>query len=439
MIAAKIELEAADAAVLDARFERFSPEELSTFSRLYDYGEITERSPSEADWKLLCLIGKLTRDPGVAERLARSAAIASTVDMWSGGKLVGTDSSRAKKWDRLVKSQVAKALRATARTYQLAESKAPQDHLADAEPLDVTVAALAEDPALLQGPEAISPWLTWRGQLTLLVGREKLAGKSTLAASDAARAAKAGHTVLWVDAEQGHNRVVSRFVSLGAPLDRLVTLRRWPQAWAEVEDVITRRHPDAIYIDSVSSFLMAVEGKVPETSEGEKWQALVGRFKQWTQLGPRAAGVCGLLHATKADGNYRGSTGIGAAPDVILTMRTDPQDTARRWLDCIGRWGFPSRCVRFEGEAKGYASLDGALPPAGPGPKMSETRHKVLTALTGTMTWGEWREAYGGNQSTFNHAIAWLRTEGLVHLEDATGKYSRDEFAASQVPVGGSA
>ena len=24
-----------------------------------------------------------------------------------------------------------------------------------------------------------------------------------------------------------------------------------------------------------------------------------------------------MLHATKADGNYRGSTGIGAAPDVI--------------------------------------------------------------------------------------------------------------------------
>jgi hypothetical protein len=305
--------------------------------------------------------------------------------------------------------------------------------LVESEPLDVTVADLATNPALLQGPEAVSPWLVWRGQLTLLVGREKLAGKSTLAASDAARAAKAGHTVLWLDAEQGHNRVVSRFVDLGAPLDKLVTLRRWPQSWTEVEDVITRLGPDAIYVDSVSSFLMAVEGKVPDTSEGEKWQALVGRFKRWALLGP-GSGVCGLLHATKSDGNYRGSTGIGAAPDVILTMRDDPDDKARRWLDCIGRWGFPSRCVRFEGEAKGYTSVEGAVAPKD-GARISAERHKILAALGPGMTWKDWRTAYGGKESTFSAALTWLLQHELVTV-GAAGTYTRNEFEASQAEHG---
>jgi len=264
----------------------------------------------------------------------------------------------------------------------------------------------------------------------MLVGREKLAGKSTLAASDAARAAKAGHTVLWIDAEQGHNRVGSRFVELGAPLERLVTLRRWPQAWADVEDVLARRQPAAIYVDSLSSFLMIVEGKVPDTSEGEKWQALVGRFKRWATAG---AGVCVLLHATKADGNYRGSTGIGAAPDVILTMRDDPADPCRRWLDVRGRWGFPAQCVRFEGEATGYRTVDGATAPAASGPKISTARATILKALKPGMKWAEWKAAYGGNPNTFKHGIAWLRSERLVHYDDGTGQYQRDEFEASQV------
>src|SRR2546430_12851868 len=45
------------------------------------------------------------------------------------------------------------------------------------------------------------------------------------------------------------------------------------------------------------------------------------------------------LFRSKADGSYRGSTGIGAAPDTIFTMRDDPDDKARRWLDAVGRWG----------------------------------------------------------------------------------------------------
>jgi hypothetical protein len=396
---------------------------------VYSYGDANDleqmmrarqKSRSELDLEFAALLAEYaTREPELIAAVMAESPHARP--KWTTGRGTRT-------W---LEQTIARALRDTRDRNHTTDPIEP-DAPVETESLDVTVAELATHPELLQLPESVSPWLTWRGQLTLLVGREKLAGKSTLAASDAARAAKAGYRVLWVDAEQGHNRVVSRFVELGAPLDRLMTLRRWPQSWAEVEDVITRREPDAVYIDSVSSFLMAVEGKVPDTSEGEKWQALVGRFKRWTALGPKVRGVCGLLHATKSDGNYRGSTGIGAAPDVILTMRPDPDDTARRWLDCIGRWGFPSRCVRFGGEAKGYSSVDVAAGSVVLGPRLSQTRRKVLAALKPGTTWTEWRDAWAGNPNTFAHAVAWLRTEGFVKLDDATGKYCRDEFTASQ-------
>src|SRR5207253_3015438 len=93
-------------------------------------------------------------------------------------------------------------------------------------------------------------------------------------------------------------------------------------SWEEVEDVIQRRQPDAVYVDSQASFLYAVDGEVPQTSELEKWQSKGLRFKGWAHLVPdHLAGVCVLAHAKKSDGNYAGSVGIGAAADTIITIR----------------------------------------------------------------------------------------------------------------------
>src|SRR5438477_776284 len=72
-----------DEHLIERAHELLTPVELTAFRRLYEYGEVTERSPSEGDWKLLCLICQMTRDPAQAERLARSSVLASSAEMWA--------------------------------------------------------------------------------------------------------------------------------------------------------------------------------------------------------------------------------------------------------------------------------------------------------------------------------------------------------------------
>src|ERR1051326_4269808 len=245
----------------------------TAFQRLFLGGEPGKQTGSEDDFQLACLIVKAkVREPAEIESIMRAAEIART--------------GPREKWDRnrgYLPRTIARALqRGPAKPANAFASSAPKEAEG---PLEVSIAELAKNPDLLTVPADVSPWLVKRGLLSMLVGREKLAGKSTLGASDASAAAQRGHLVLWVDVEQGHHRVVKRFVDLQASLGKITTLRRWPQSWDEVEAVISRVRPDAIYVDSVSSFLMAVEGGVPDASEGERWQALVGRFKRWTQLG----------------------------------------------------------------------------------------------------------------------------------------------------------
>jgi hypothetical protein len=324
------------------------------------------------------------------------------------------------------------------RRLRAAAAKAPAPIATTPGPLDVTAAELATNPDLLTVPASASAWLVWRGDLTMLVGREKLAGKTTLAASDATRAAQAGLTVLWVTAEESLNRVVKRFADLGAPLDRVILLRRWPQSWEEVEAVIAARRPDAIYVDSVASFLMAVDGGVPDNSEGEKWQGKMLRFKAWATRGQPDAGVCVLKHATKADGTYAGSVGIGAGPDTIITMRElDKADPTGRWLETIGRWSFPSRGVRFAGDAKGYVDATGVTP-ATTGPKLTKERRRILDLLPATgLTWAAWWAAYEaaqGSKTTFSNALIWFQEQGLVVHDGEAGMYRRKEFDIGQTP-----
>lgn len=85
----------------------------------------------------------------------------------------------------------------------------------EARPRIATLAELRERPELLKRPPPVSKWLAWRGELSLLVGREKL-GKSTFAANDAVEAERSGRKALWISFEEGLNRIVSRFVELGA-------------------------------------------------------------------------------------------------------------------------------------------------------------------------------------------------------------------------------
>lgn len=293
----------------------------------------------------------------------------------------------------------------------------PREEIAAAgpPPFRLLTPAELEDPSLLQTPEALSPWLAWRGELSLLVGREKLAGKSTLAASDAARS---GRRFLWLSAEESRGRVVKRLADLRVPYDRMLVPDRWPRSWGEVEALVAEAQPDIVYVDSLASFLMAVDGRVPDTSEGEAWQAKVLRFKAWAERG--AGAVVALLHATKADGTYRGSTGIGAAPDTIVTMREVDGDAASRRLETIGRWGFPSRGVRFAGDAAGYEDAAVGRPS-----EADENAAAVVGSYVPGIKAKDWQAASGLPETTFYRA----RKAAMEERQDGTwGVRRRPDF-----------
>jgi hypothetical protein len=322
------------------RKQIFRTKDKKRFHRLFHVGEQEERKQSEGDFDLACILCRNTADNAQVERM-----------MWASRM-------RRNKWTEhtgLVALTIANAREA---------EPGPVMVEADGLPLDITALELATNADLLKVPDALSPWLTWRGEYSMLVGREKLAGKSTAAASDARGALQAGLRVLWVTAEESQNRVLKRFADLQAPLGNLILLRRWPQSWEEVEAVIQRRQPHLIYVDSLASFLFAVDGEVPQTSELEKWQAKGLRFKRWATLA-EPAGVCVLVHANKATGDYAGSVGIGAAADTIITMRTVANRPSDRLLDTRGRWGFPSRTLRFVDAVQGYVDAPDGVASSG--------------------------------------------------------------------------
>ena len=381
------------------------------FFRLYVAGELY---PKEANGVALCKLAEqiaaVTGDDEQVARLLAGSALNRRADAHGSG----TTRYTAKQLATCV--EMARAA--------LANGSAPA---AEPEPLRIdTLAALSADPALLTVPKPLSRWLVWNGELTVLVGREKF-GKSTLVTDDAIAALSGGHRVLWVTAEEGRNLIVTRFAARGCKSADVLVPNRWPRSWTEVEAIIADTKPGAVYVDSLSSFLMAVEGRVPETSEGERWHALVLRFKGWTRIG--AGGVCVLLHATKADGSYRGSTGIGAAPDTIVTMRAVPSDEHGRFLETVGRWGFPSKTVRYAGEREGYVDASDAPERRPDVRSLTRQEQKVYDALTGAVTSLEWERAAGVPHATFRRAREYLVHEReWVEYDDDTGRYARPAF-----------
>jgi hypothetical protein len=216
---------------------------------------------------------------------------------------------------------------------------APQDaHFGESgtSPPFLTLGELRENPDLLKRPPPLSRWLAWPGELTLLVGREKL-GKSTLAAHDAVHAAHDGYKVLWVSFEEGLDRIVSRFVDLDAPDDEMVIVTLPLPSYQRFDEIVSQARPDLVYVDSGASYVGATESRIPDSGQGEQWQRIYLALKKLAM--EYRCGVVVLVHANKSDGRLRGSTGIGAAADTILTMRpVKNPESSNRTMDVVGRW-----------------------------------------------------------------------------------------------------
>ena len=188
-------------------------------------------------------------------------------------------------------------------------------------------------------PEMVGEWFSWRKRLTLLVGREKLSGKSTLCTFEAMAALKKGYRVLWVSPDEPRDDILHRLVKAGVGdyADQCVIAGDMdvPASWAELGQFIVDTRPDLIILDSIHSlFPMINDGKVPDSSESAIWQKLTGKLR------PLAikldAAVVWIHHANKATGLAAGSIGITAAVDAIVTV-TPQRKQNRRALSYLGR------------------------------------------------------------------------------------------------------
>ncbi len=230
--------------------------------------------------------------------------------------------------------------------------------------------------------ERVGPWVSWRGRITLLVGREKRSGKSTLCASECAAVARNGGRVLWISAfDEARADVVQRFSMLlgddAEAYDENIVIaadQDMPQTWETLVKYIDDENPDIVILDSIHSITPILErgrGRkgVPDTNEPAKWQEISGLLRPVAIK--RNCALIWIHHANKDKNESQGSTGIAAGVDAVITMSyTYKPSNKVRSLTVAGRIGIGQyECsVRFQNDEDGYVT------------------HHVATESTGTTT-----------------------------------------------------
>ena len=194
-------------------------------------------------------------------------------------------------------------------------------------------------------PWVVEPILA-RGCVTMLAGREGR-GKSMLALALAAAIGRAtllldvagmsvglsGH-VVYVDAENGPHEVHRRVHGLDVEAGALTyveadgfDLRRDLKL---LEQVVRKHRPKVLVLDSLRSL-------APGLDENDSQQAEAA-LRPVARL-THELGLASLIlhHASRASGEYRGSTAIGAAVELGFTLirhEEDPMAATRRKLAC---------------------------------------------------------------------------------------------------------
>jgi hypothetical protein len=211
------------------------------------------------------------------------------------------------------------------------------------------LAELLANPDLLKVPAPISPIMAYEGRLTIVSGREKLAGKSTLASWDLSVASHS-MPVLWVTYEESLGDVVRRLHEFSADPNSTFVLDR-PKSW-ETEAKIRELAIEYVVIDSFAAWVGHEYGRSPATSESEEWQKLTLQLKDLAHR--TGAAVCTLAHTAKSDhkGGIRGNTGIAAAADFMVQIANPISSEPRnqRRLSFLGRWSVEPMKVKYEGD-----------------------------------------------------------------------------------------
>ncbi len=296
-----------------------------------------------------------------------------------------------------------------------------------------SAAELLADQDTREPPRAVLPYLAWPGRLSLLAAREK-DGKSTLVGSGVAALTRGGTwlgqattptTVLWFYEEPDRD-FKARLQQFGADLSRVFPVRL-PLVDHEhdLQAALAQVQPGLVVIDSLIRY---AGHAITNASDSTQWARVLTPLATLAhRTEPPGPAILVLHHAGKKDGEYRDSTEIGAAVDMLLQMPRGIERGNRQRLDVVGRIVGIERytiTVELAGTAHQLVTGNGRAGAVNaPAPVISDQDHTVLDALVGTMRYSDWFAASGlRSKSTFSRSIQ--RLAGMID-RTKDGQYRR--------------
>lgn len=206
--------------------------------------------------------------------------------------------------------------------------------------------------------------LAWRGRVTLLSSREGV-GKSTLVGA-AAAAVTRGETwldeatiagpVVILDLEEHLDDLARRLALLNADATQTTVGTTLPPPEEEHETavsalskVVKRMRPVLVVVDSLAA-LGARTGSVSEAGSSAQWTPLLSELTAIAR--DHDCAVLLIHHSKKAGDEYRDSTAIGAAVDVVALLKgeDDQPDNFRRLTYPKSRFPVDPLALLYEGD-----------------------------------------------------------------------------------------
>lgn len=248
--------------------------------------------------------------------------------------------------------------------HELGRMAAEGEEGVETRPLPRSLASIIADPAALDPPKPLIPYLVWDERVTLLAAREKL-GKSTLASAGAA-AMSAGENflserggrgrVLWLGLEEHVGDTAIRFQHFRADPKLIFILERVSNPLSDLSHAIREIQPAVVVIDTLAALVASLD---LDPGSATAWTPIMGKLTAIAR--ESRVGILVLHHGRKSDGTYRDSSAIAAGVDVVLTM-TPGDERATRKVKGVARWAIEDCAVRLEGDsyrlAAGELSLD---------------------------------------------------------------------------------
>ena len=278
-------------------------------------------------------------------------------------------------------------------------------------------------------PRAVLPYLAWPGSLSLFAAREK-AGKSTLVGSAVAAVtrgvpwlgqATTPTTVLWLS-EESDRDFTARLQRFGADATRVYHMRLpLDDQDRDLAAAIAEVEPGLVVIDSL--FRLA-GGVITNPTDASQWAKVLTPIATLAHATGGPA-VIVLHHAEKRSGEYRDSTEIGAVADMLIQMPKGIERGNRQRLEAKGRiHGIEPYSITVQFTGTGHQLIAGfGIGSQGQRTEITEKDRNVLSALTGTLSYGDWCSASGlKSRSTFDRTVKRLVAAGAVKQTEG-GKY----------------